>query len=430
MFHLGVETTRALSLIASRSETVMRPWYSDASSSSKEPDLDTLARRLLKEQRDVNFDELPEEVKEQVRTSLKMQMSQGGRNPNIMQQENCAITCRVARSFLRVGHIDLFSRRARQGDEQSLQELKLIIEHALAREYPDVEPGKPLQVRAVAMLQIVSQRLAKLAADWVRVGYVQGNFNADNCLVGGRTMDYGPFGFVERYEPLWNMWVGGAEKYGFLNQPNAAFKNFETLAKAIMPVLDEAHCDEVNEIIGNFGTLAKRELSDVWRRKLGLAEWNSTGEAVFTKLEPLLRAARADYTIFWRSLANAAENSTDMGPDALLQLLRPCLYEDLSSSEEEAWVAWMQEWLAAIRTEDRPVATVASQMREASPKYVPREWMLVEAYNAASQDNHAPLKELQSLFREPYAEQPQFEERFYCRIPPEAQSRGGTAFMT
>merc|ERR1719183_1068944 len=110
------------------------------------------------------------------------------------------------------------------------------------------------------MLRVVSSRLASLAASWVRVGYVQGNFNSDNCLVGGRTMDYGPFGFLERYNPRWNMWVGGGEHYAFLNQPNAAYKNLQSLASAIMPVLNGDQIEEVEKIIAAFPRVASRAL--------------------------------------------------------------------------------------------------------------------------------------------------------------------------
>ncbi|CAK0854634.1 unnamed protein product, partial [Prorocentrum cordatum] len=308
MHHLGVPTTRAVSLVASRSDTVMRPWYSAGRSVAadvSDADLDPTLRRLLQQQRGLDFDALDEEVKDQLREQLRSQMRQrggGGQDPDMMQQEACAITCRAARSFLRIGHVELFARRARGGDPGRLRELELLLEHALAREYPDVEPGQPLQVRALGMLRAASRRISSLAAEWVRVGYVQGNFNSDNCLVGGRTMDYGPFGFLERYEPLWNMWVGGAEKYGFLNQPQAACKNFESLAAAVAPILSDEQQGMVPEIVEEFKRLSAEALDDVWRRKLGL-DLPEEGAQLFASLEPLLRASGADWTLFWRSLA-------------------------------------------------------------------------------------------------------------------------------
>ena len=82
---------------------------------------------------------------------------------------------------------------------------RLIVEHALKREYADVDDAaKPFEDRVVVMINEFAKRLSVLISDWLRVGFVQGNFNSDNCLVSGRTMDYGPFGFLEKYEPLWN----------------------------------------------------------------------------------------------------------------------------------------------------------------------------------------------------------------------------------
>lgn len=425
MHHLGVETTRAVSLVASRYDSVMRPWYENQNPAQ---DLVNYVRRLLKEQTGIDFDTLSDEQQRNVQAQVKAQM----RNPNRMQRERCAITCRAARSFLRVGHVELFARRVRrqQGDNPLL-ELELVVQHALDREYPDVAPGQPLKVRAVAMLREAARRLARLAASWLRVGYVQGNFNSDNCLVGGRTMDYGPFGFIERYEPFWNMWVGGQEKYGFLNQPNAAFKNFESLAKSVMVMLEKEQCEEVEQIIADFGNIAAEEVSEVWRTKLGLTKFEEEEKKVFGELEQLLRASNADYTIFWRSLAGAAEQATvDNDDSALVDFVRPCFYGQLSPEGSAMWATWLRKWLAVLSQDGRPPSEIAAGMRAVSPKYIPREWMLVAAYNAAADGDQEPLLELQALFRAPYAEQPAFEERFFRRTPPEVQATGGISWMT
>lgn len=426
MHHLGVETTRAVSLVASRYDTVMRPWYENQGNGVQ--DLIGLARRLLKEQAGIDFDTLSDNDKQNVKAQVSSQM----RNPNKMQRERCAITCRAARSFLRVGHIELFARRVRRGQGQDpMRELELVVQHALDREYPEVAPEEPLKVRAVAMLHVAARRLARLAASWVRVGYVQGNFNSDNCLVGGRTMDYGPFGFIERYEPFWNMWVGGQEKYGFLNQPNAAFKNFESLARAVMVMLDEEQCKEVEQILADFGNIAAEELTDVWRSKLGFEKFDEEERAVFGEAEQLLRASNADYTIFWRSLAGAAEQAAvDMDDDALVDFVRPCFYGQLSPEGTANWASWLRKWLMVLSKDARTPSVIAAGMRAVSPKYIPREWMLVAAYNAAADGDHEPLSELQTLFRDPYAEQPEVEERFFRRTPPEAEATGGISWMT
>jgi len=96
----------------------------------------------------------------------------------------------------------------------------------LFREFPDLLPDAPLADRAMAMVPATAGRLASLSAEWLRVGFCQGNFNADNCLVGGRTMDYGPFGFMDKYDPAFAKWTGSGNHFAFMNQP-AAYGNFD-----------------------------------------------------------------------------------------------------------------------------------------------------------------------------------------------------------
>jgi uncharacterized protein YdiU (UPF0061 family) len=243
MHHLGVPTTRALSLVVSDADTVNRPWYSEA--------IDTATpfpASPLPSLNDPRLARYPLEQRKQILRQLRQQKS----DPDRLIQEPCAITCRVSRSFVRVGHIDLFSRRAmRKHQELSLEqqktdddnekqekvvtntsestewkELEAIIWHACYREYRE-EAYEPfhstgdLAGAADVLLRLSADKLATMVSHWIRVGFAQGNFNGDNCLVGGYTMDYGPFGFLEEYEPLFAKWTGSGQHFGFLNQINA-----------------------------------------------------------------------------------------------------------------------------------------------------------------------------------------------------------------
>merc|ERR1740120_551432 len=140
-------------------------------------------------------------------------------------------TCRSA-----WGCIDLMARRIARG-ELERGEHRQIVEHALFREYADVLPGAELPERVEAMLFSVAERFGRLIAGWLRVGFCQGNFNADNCLVGGRTMDYGPFGFMDKYDPLFAKWVGSGQHFAFMNQPDAAIANYFVLFQSVAPIL-------------------------------------------------------------------------------------------------------------------------------------------------------------------------------------------------
>lgn len=419
MYCLGVSTTRALSLIASETETVMRPWFSEQP--RELPDLND--PRLARYPRNL----LP---------LLLLQLQEALKEPDMMQKSICAITCRVAPSFVRVGHLELFGRRARskKSENTAKEELKLMVEHAIFREYPHLSnDNEPLQSRILAMLREASQRFANLTADWIRVGFTQGNFNSDNCLVGGRTMDYGPFGFIERFERLWNMWTGGGEHYGFLNQPTAGAKNFASFVSSVLPLLDQEGVSEARKIVDQHTEIAKGATNTMWLKKLGLQkEWSSSIEELVSELLDLMEKSQADYTLVWRQLSQVLEDLDD-SDEKLFHPLKDCFYsQDISTMA--GWVGWMRKWIQEVTNSPITREEAARNMRKVNPKFIPREWMLVQAYNEANTKNHSLIKELHELFLDPYSEgSEEMSNKYYRKAPVETYcgvGLGGTAFMT
>ena len=431
MWALGVSTTRALSLILSEGETTRRPWYSGRNDAENIDENDPRLARFPAEQR---------------RMLVAQLKAMGGRDPDVMIEEPCAITTRVSPSFLRIGHVDLFSRRVTgaSADEatkaRSREELEKIVAHAIFREYPDVAPGEPTAVRTKAMLVAVGERLAQLVAGWLRVGFCQGNFNADNCLVGGRTMDYGPFGWMDQYDPLFAKWTGSGEHFAFINQPNAALANFQTLAMSCAPLLENGEEDYVEVVM-----LAKQAIleavQDTWRRKMGFAypASASVADALWKELEPLLRASQADWVTFWRQLSSVAALPSDDEEKAILAPLdawsdnpgaHSAWYRPLSPELRGDWVKWLRKWRAALHDEGERDAAGERMLKE-NPKFVPREWMLVEAYEAAAKGDLTVLHQLHDLFKDPYGEATaDLSAKYYRTAPKVALSKGGTAFMS
>ena len=304
MHWLGVSTTRAISLVVSNTDNVRRPWYS----SDHKKRIENIE---IPSPDDPRLRHLPVQMREK----LLQQAMYRFRQPDEMIIEKCAISCRVAPSFFRVGHFDLFARRIqRQDDDLAREQLKVLVWYAAKREYSDdlheylasPKTNANTQKLALAMLKLSSERIARLTAEWIRVGYCQGNFNSDNCLIAGRTMDYGPFGFIEKFSPLWNMWLGGGQHFGFLNQHVAGGKNFGIFAKSLMTLMDEEGKEAARKLIDEHENLAIRELNDVWRRKLGMNCWNSEAEKMIDELLELMTDSCADYTTFWRQLAECA----------------------------------------------------------------------------------------------------------------------------
>lgn len=204
MHSLGVPTSRSLTLFTSKKEQVTRPWFRDNSYS---------------------------------------------KDPEVMIEEDVAITTRVAPSFIRVGQLELFGRRARKNEHpKAYDELKKIVLHLIHREYSDsINQDLNLEEKIIALAIEFKERLTSLVANWIRVGYCQGNFNSDNCATGGFTLDYGPFGFIDMFDPKYQPWTGGGMHFSFFNQPKAAQKNFKSFCSALKPLL-ASHPDTLEEL--------------------------------------------------------------------------------------------------------------------------------------------------------------------------------------
>ncbi|MFO8142292.1 MAG: protein adenylyltransferase SelO family protein, partial [Marinobacter sp.] len=403
MHALGVPTSRSLSLYVSKTERVKRPWYSDGSR-SMDPD------RLI--------------------------------------SEPVAISTRVAPSFIRVGQLELFARRARNtAHPQAMKELEQIVLHLIDREYGDVIDAELDTAKKVVMLaREFRNRLTSLVANWVRVGYCQGNFNSDNCAAGGFTLDYGPFGFCEMFNPLYQPWTGGGHHFSFLNQPVAAERNFQSFCSALQPLLT-GHPDsllQLDEIQHDFPKVMQAQMETMWAAKLGLDAFNAD---LFSELATLMVQTPVDYTLFFRELSTVPD---DIGP------LKKSFYKQLNSAEasrpsmraadpegmDKRWSEWLTKWKSltgitstadanAHATSTCSREELSSQMKLVNPKYTLREWFVVPAYQQASGGNYAPLRELQDVMTQPYAEQSKaMEQKYYSLKPSEFFNVGGLSYYS
>lgn len=375
MHALGVPTSRSLSLYVSLKEKVRRPWFSPGSTS---------------------------------------------RDPDVYVLEPAAITTRVASSFIRVGQLELFGRRARKNEHpKALEELEKMVSHLITREYPELgKNGIAGQVNPLA--QSFLERLTSLVANWIRVGYCQGNFNSDNCAAGGFTLDYGPFGFCEAYHPNFQPWTGGGQHFAFMNQPLAAERNFGMFCLALTPLIssDQKALHELDSIRKSFPLMMQKKLTEMWAAKLGLADLDVE---LFTELELLMRQTPVDYTIFFRELSHV--------PDSIEPLMKS-FYRPVGAEERERWSTWLGKWMAQV-TQEGSRAEISARMKAVNPKYTLREWFLVPAYQQAALGNYELVRELAEVMNDPYAEQSkEFEEKYYRLRPLELFERAGVSHMS
>ncbi|MDT8385628.1 MAG: protein adenylyltransferase SelO family protein [Gammaproteobacteria bacterium] len=385
MHALGVPTSRSLSLYVSKTEQVQRPWYSEGSRSI---------------------------------------------DPDLLVSEAVAISTRVAPSFIRVGQVELFARRARKQEHPAaMEELEKIVLHLIDREYAEVIDNTLSTAGKVVLLaQEFRSRLTSLVANWIRVGYCQGNFNSDNCAAGGFTLDYGPFGFCEAFDPYYQPWTGGGKHFAFFNQPVAAECNFEMFCSALQPLLesDQVALQQLAEIRAGFAVEMQAAVEKMFAAKLGLATLDA---ALFKELVFLMLQTPVDYTLFFRELSSIPG---DIGP------LRKSFYTDLNEPMDRRWSEWLSTWKSLIADTtnanaetSRSLEAIGERMKRVNPKYILREWMLAPAYQQAATGNYALIRELQDVMTQPYAEQSkEVEEKYYRRKPTEFSELGGLSHMS
>ena len=352
MHALGVPTSRSLTLYMSRSENVRRPWYSPNSRSF---------------------------------------------NPDILVDNPAAISTRVAPSFLRVGQLELFARRARsQAHPRAFDELKMIVEHLIQRNYQqEIDPELSWHEQVIELCRLFRGRLISLVSNWLRVGYCQGNFNSDNCAAGGFTLDYGPFGFCELFDPRFQPWTGGGEHFSFFNQPTAAQINFHMFWKSLRPLLD-GHTEalaQLDQLRDGFAKAMSQEIEAMWARKLGLT---TIDPILVDELFRLMVHTQVDYSIFFRALSDIPE---DLSP------LKRSFYGPDTGEHDAAWQSWLQQWRQQVQAQG-DLQTTSEAMKQVNPSITWREWLVVPAYQQAEHGDHTLVHELQDVFQDPYRDLP------------------------
>ena len=364
MHSLGVATSRSLSLYTSKTEMVQRPWFSEGSYS---------------------------------------------KDPDMMIDETVAISTRVAPSFIRVGQIELFARRARKNEHpKAMEELEKIVLHLIDREYSDdIDKNLNLEEKVISLAKQFRSRLTKLVANWIRVGYCQGNFNSDNCAAGGFTLDYGPFGFIEAFDPYYQPWSSSGEHFSFLNQPQAAEQNFHVFYTSLKTLLgsNAEYLLQLDEIRNDFSKVMQEEMQIMWASKLGL---NTFDEELFNELVSLMVKSSADYTIFFRELSSI--------PSDISSLNKSFYNSRDDESIEKRWIKWLEKWKSLIN--ENNTNELSTQMKLINPKYTLREWFLVPAYEEANEGDYALIKELQEIMTNPYNEQSCEVENKYYKLKP------------
>ena len=304
--------------------------------------------------------------------------------------ETAAVVTRVAPSFLRFGHFEHFTHtRADPGA------LKTLADAVIARFYPEAaEAAQP----CAALLEAVTRRTAALMAQWQAVGFCHGVMNTDNMSILGLTIDYGPFGFLDAFEP--NHICNHSDhqgRYAWARQPNVALWNLHALAQALLPLMGD-DTDTALAALQAYHSAYPQAMLDAWSAKLGLATAQEGDRDLADAFLKLMAADHTDFTITFRRLCSFAT-----APQADNSAVRD-LFIDRAAFDH-----WAALYAARLAAEGSVDAERGARMRRCNPKFVLRNHLAEQAIRQAQSGDFSEVQRLHRVLQRPFDEQPEHE---------------------
>ncbi len=362
MFFLGVPTTRALSLVGTGEEV----------------------------RRDMFYDGNP-------------------------RNEPGAVVCRVAPSFIRFGHFEILAAQ----DEREL--LRRLVAFTIQRDFAHLTGGE--QERFEAWFREVCERTAQLMVEWMRVGFVHGVMNTDNMSILGLTIDYGPYGWIDDFDPGWTPNTTDAEmrRYCYGDQPKVARWNLERLADALWLVAPTRGMLE--EGLAHFDATLQEGMQTMLAGKFGLSHWRDEDATLINEIFDLMQQCEVDMTEFFRCLARVDVYAPQV------EVLAPSFYQmQLLDNHRALFMAWLERYALRVREEQGAVAHRAARMNQVNPRFVLRNYLAQIAIEAAEQGDLAPLQRLLDAVRRPYAAD--CPDDLIAKRPDWARNKAGSSMLS
>lgn len=373
MHHLGVPTTRALSLMTTGENVV----------------------------RDVMYDGNP-------------------------APEPGAVVCRIAPSFTRFGHFQYYAQQ--EGDL-----LKKFVDYTITTDFPHlINEKSPLGIGTyLKWFEEISTLTCDMVVEWMRVGFVHGVMNTDNMSILGLTIDYGPYGWLESYDADWtpNTTDSQHHRYAFGQQAQIAHWNLYQLANAIYPLINEV--TPLEKILNNYADHYGKQWLMMMTKKLGFSSVNNENDTELVKqLLACFGHNETDMTIFFRQLAKVESLEKSLNIELAIELLTPSFYMDeLSIGAEQSLVDWLTNYWERRLKDPITAEQRTALMNSVNPKYVLRNYLSQLAIDKSEQGDHSGVNELLEVLKTPYDEQPE-KEHLNQKRPDWAKHKVGCSMLS
>ena len=333
--------------------------------------------------------------------------------------EKGAIVSRVAKSFLRFGNFEIFSSR------NDLKNLKILTDYTIKSHFSHL--GRPSKEVYLQFFQEVTNKTLEMIIHWQRVGFVHGVMNTDNMSILGLTIDYGPYGWLEGFDFEWtpNTTDKQHKRYRYGNQPTIGLWNLYQLANALYPLIEEAA--PLEEILEGYKSSFEKKSQDMMRAKLGLTSDKETDINIIQSLENNLQATETDMTIFFRTLSSFKKEQTEKGVELIQDAFYTP--DTIKGDVLNNWKQWFANYAKRLEDETTSAEERQQQMNKVNPKYVLRNYMAQLAIDKADKGDTSLLEELYLLLKEPYSEQPKFEH-WFAKRPEWARHKVGCSMLS
>ncbi|HEY0054395.1 MAG TPA: YdiU family protein [Pedobacter sp.] len=326
-----------------------------------------------------------------------------------------AIVMRVAPSFLRFGNFEIFAAT------NEIENLKKLCDWTIKRYYPHLTGENKI----ISWIAEVVEKTASLIVEWLRVGFVHGVMNTDNMSILGLTIDYGPFSFLDDYDPDFtpNTTDLPGRRYAFGKQASIGYWNLGCLANAIAPLV--ADQSKLIEAVESYEDIFWSKYYAMMGRKLGLDRVNENDISLINNFEKTLAVLKPDMTIFYQLLGKLTE---DFGSElAIMNHFEDSFYSQPTPSAKKEFFDLIKAYTSRLKENTCSKEETQQLMRENNPSFILRNYLLHQAIEELERGETALFKKLQNAIKTPYSES---NDEFLVKRPDWASQKAGCSMLS